>query len=878
MAAEDEAHEPPDDVRTTYQPASSKRQVRQQFRPTSAPRVARSLAHPDRPTSAPISASLDSGLEGADGSAYALGGINEMPVGDGYYGGAHAYRPTSAPSRPLHLQHISESGLAWQPLSYGMHHPRLAARKDRATRLEESGAMRFVDDVSFKPPVRIFSPMASPQTHKTRFQPKWALSNHRQRERDAISDATLESALSYEGSRLSSMGVQRPRSANSSFVSAAGSAARSTVSALRRAGSAGPYTEIPRTAIRNPLAQRIGGSTGDLVEVNGAFEPLKSQCQLPTYDALYDPHLRPFWSRNDVAKVMKLEGKTRDLWAPDSGMLEATISAELTELRRSRDIAELTAPLDPLVSALGVDPVDPWLPKSEVMTIEVSEEAVSLAQDVLPLSLRQPVVSVWLHWGCQSGHDTAADLDLSAVCFDDKARVIETVFYRHLISRHEALVHLGDDSDDTVSPAELVTNPLTAPDDVAAGMRRKEGIIVHLPRVRTDVTAIAFAVTCYTDEVGLSEAAGAEVRMCVGPTHSTVGLDNDLLHYVLSSERYKAAAPCLLVRDPAAESGWCVHTRPRVCLANVVLEMIPVLQAMVRTTNVCKPYELHIEYCTARRPTSSLRGKRSDYTNSFKAVAVAVRRAFPFVIVKGNPMSPAEKPRIGAFECAFVDAGRGVSQLLFSKIKTGKWPASMDVVLRRIAEEMTRVQVSYQLPDDKSDVEVAVVDAGSGQAVPWAVVEVHALGLAAQKLLITDPSTTLKSATGGDGGKRRMRSKKSRVREGDEVPGKRLYRVQTNAKGVLRMRLPGGRYEVWGISQGFDCEYPLEMHVRPFSKYKFNARLALRRLGAGQGAEEGDSGGGGGERGTGVATPRVKADGGTESDVESARGEGIILN
>ncbi len=36
--------------------------------------------------------------------------------------------------------------------------------------------------------------------------------------------------------------------------------------------------------------------------------------------------------------------------------------------------------------------------------------------------------------------------------------------------------------------------------------------------------------------------------------------------------------------------------------------------------------------------------------------------------------------------------------------------------------------------------------------------------------------------------------------------------------------------------QGFDCEYPLEMHVRPFSKFKLNARLALRQLEAGDGA------------------------------------------
>jgi len=110
-------------------------------------------------------------------------------------------------------------------------------------------------------------------------------------------------------------------------------------------------------------------------------------------------------------------------------------------------------------------------------------------------------------------------------------------------------------------------------------------------------------------------------------------------------------------------AGWSVYTRPRVCLANVVVEMIPVLQMMVRQTRVCVPYVLHVEYCTARRPATTLRGKRSDYTNSFKAVALAVRRAFPFVIVRGNPMAPAEKPRIGSFEISFVDPERGSSQV-----------------------------------------------------------------------------------------------------------------------------------------------------------------------------------------------------------------------
>ena len=67
--------------------------------------------------------------------------------------------------------------------------------------------------------------------------------------------------------------------------------------------------------------------------------------------------------------------------------------------------------------------------------------------------------------------------------------------------------------------------------------------------------------------------------------------------------------------------------------------------------------------------------RRTDYTNSFKVVALAVRRAFPFVIVQGNAMSPEDLPRIGSFEISFGDAERGCSQLIYSKIKEGKWPS-----------------------------------------------------------------------------------------------------------------------------------------------------------------------------------------------------------
>ena len=79
-----------------------------------------------------------------------------------------------------------------------------------------------------------------------------------------------------------------------------------------------------------------------------------------------------------------------------------------------------------------------------------------------------------------------------------------------------------------------------------------------------------------------------------------------------------------------------------------------------------------------------------------------------------------------------------------------------------------------------------VADALSEHAVPWAVVEVHALGLAAQKLQIGERSVTPGEASS----KRKKRAAQNSV---GQVPGKRLYRVQTNGHGILRMRLPGGR-------------------------------------------------------------------------------------
>lgn len=208
-----------------------------------------------------------------------------------------------------------ETGLENRPLSAGNRHHRFASRQNADVRLPASGALRFMEPAAFNAPTRVFSPMASPQTAKTRFQPTWALSNHRQKEREVLAEASLQSALCYEGSRGDSAGWHRSGgSINSSQLSA--TSLHPGSSGGQRNKTVGPYPDIPRTTVKNPLAQKNGGSTGDLYEYNGSFLPLQSQSKIPDYEALYDPHLKSFWGRNDVAKVMRLEGKTRDLWAP----------------------------------------------------------------------------------------------------------------------------------------------------------------------------------------------------------------------------------------------------------------------------------------------------------------------------------------------------------------------------------------------------------------------------------------------------------------------------------------------------------------------------------------------------------------------------------
>jgi selT/selW/selH-like putative selenoprotein len=195
----------------------------------------------------------------------------------------------------------------------------------------------------------------------------------------------------------------------------------------------------------------------------------------------------------------------------------------------------------------------------------------------------------------------------------------------------------------------------------------------------------------------------------------------------------------------------------------------------VAAWQVCEPFTVLVEYCTARRPASSLRGRRSDFAEAFRALAAAVRRSFPHVVVRGNELPPGETPRVGAFEVVLAEAA-GPARVVWSKIKTGAWPRRMEELLARVGAALASVADEVPLPDGRSPVEASVVDAVSREPIPWAVLELHAAGAAAESL-----------------GATQRRAEQGAARRGTRAApeAKRIFRAQTDAAGHLSMRLPG---------------------------------------------------------------------------------------
>lgn len=156
----------------------------------------------------------------------------------------------------------------------------------------------------------------------------------------------------------------------------------------------------------------------------------------------------------------------------------------------------------------------------------------------------------------------------------------------------------------------------------------------------------------------------------------------------------------------------------------------------------------------------------------------------------------------------------------------------METIMQRMQRAMD-AKLPYEMPEDRSEVRVIVLDAVTRQGLAWSIVQVNALGLAAQKLKIASAKTGLSNGNAEPASKRNKAAKHTMVGGGSaELGEKKTYRVQTDGEGVLNMRLPGGRYELLGLADGYVCEYPLEMSVRPFSKNRVIAKVAVLPRGA----------------------------------------------
>ncbi|EKX35154.1 hypothetical protein GUITHDRAFT_118702 [Guillardia theta CCMP2712] len=830
-----EAHVPPssDEDRETYKPTRTSSEGGQKFRPISAPRCYgnlrsktnqthdRGLSQHDvltidkqyyakvktfqhRPTSAP---NIREGEEADDEE-----GSRKLPYIDDWddddegteenilndkqdflFSPQNTEEHESQKGQHLNLSNsigVKRDG-AFHRSASGKHRKSRRKLPQHSPTFESNGALRFIrTPVNSAPPTRIYSPLYGERSEFNSFRPIWALSKPSE-------EQSLSSSLRH-------VERERPKIPR-----------RSSSATLIRTIAADPsrprssLAPVPLLVVKNPLATKLGKNTGDLEEIGGSFEPLKSQSSLPDYDALHDPHLRRFWSRQDLQHVLKLKGMIRDEYAPDTGLFESAMAKELADLSAQRDIRDMmmeqTAAMKRQRSQRRVSQS-----AARKLTLEVCEDAHENVEAKIHISKEQPVISAWLSWGKSQG-DSAPDLDLSCICFDDKGRVLEIIFYRSLVGKNEALVHLGDDFDRAQDAAVSSDGVLL---DHAADVRREETILVELPRIMQSVVAIAFVVTCFSDEGGLADAVGAELILCSGSSRSNP--EDELVRHYLSSERYNAALTSMVVRDRSSPSNWSIRTITRVAMANVAVEMVQMVQSLLRNREICSPYTVLIEYCTATRPTSSLRGKKSEFTKAYKAVVKAISHAFPFVRVVGNPQGLVEKPRIGSFEVTLLDGSR-VVKLIWSKLMLGRWPQKMDTILRRVASAVKQGSTAAPVPDERSEVEIRMVNASTRERLPWATVEVRALGIAAQKLQMLNGVKKKEKPRGW------MADKKGQ----EEAPARCQYRVQADEDGKLRIRIPGGRYELWGICAGYDCEYPLELLVKPFSKTKMKVTLAL---------------------------------------------------
>ena len=174
---------------------------------------------------------------------------------------------------------------------------------------------------------------------------------------------------------------------------------------------------------------------------------------------------------------------------------------------------------------------------------------------------------------------------------------------------------------------------------------------------------------------------------------------------------------------------WFLQTIGTVNLAvNLVQNLAPLRELLVMS-GVFIPVIVAVEYCTALRPSVSLRGNSSDFLERYNALKVRVERSLPFVKVEANPtwLLPGG-PRISAFEVFFQDPANMHCVCIHSKSESKCWPKPSEIVakMQRLIQAREK---AYKLPVDLCPVRLACLSTFNHMSpLPGVPVRIYRIG------------------------------------------------------------------------------------------------------------------------------------------------------
>jgi hypothetical protein len=182
-------------------------------------------------------------------------------------------------------------------------------------------------------------------------------------------------------------------------------------------------------------------------------------------------------------------------------------------------------------------------------------------------------------------------------------------------------------------------------------------------------------------------------------------------------------------QSSAIERWWYLQTLGSVTLAVNLVQNLASLREQLVMSGVFIPVIVAVEYCTAERPSVSLRGKSSHFSRRFESLKARVERSLPFVKVEANPawMLPAG-PRISAFEVFVQDPSNMHCVCIHSKSESKRWPDPSQIIAK-LHRLMQSREKRYKLPVDLCPLHLACKSSFNHmQPLPAAAVHIHRVG------------------------------------------------------------------------------------------------------------------------------------------------------